>query len=62
MYPADQGACIVAVWSEHSGKWLFAKNYSCCENGSVVVSFNRLPALATAVSKTVGTLHVRSVL
>ena len=26
------------------------------ENGSVVVSFNRLPALATAVSKTVGTL------
>ena len=41
---------------EHSGEWLFATNYSCGENGSVVVSFNRLPALATAVSKTVGSL------
>ena len=53
--PADQRACIVAVWSEHSGKWLFAKSYSCLFGiGSVVVSFNRLPALATAVSKRFG--------
>ena len=55
VHPADQRACIVAVWSEHSGKWLFAKSYSCLFGiGSVVVSFNRLPALATAVSKRLG--------
>ena len=55
MHPADQRACIVAVWSEHFGKWLFAKSYSCLFGiGSVVVSFNRLPALATAVSKRLG--------
>ena len=55
MHPADQRACIVAVWSELSGKWLFAKSYSCLFGiGSVVVSFNRLPALATAVSKRLG--------
>ena len=52
---ADQRACVVAVWSEHSGKWLFAKSYSCLFGiGSVVVSFDRLPALATAVSKSLG--------
>ena len=56
IHPADQRAFIFAVWSEHSGKWLFAKNYSCGEKWHVVVSFNRLPALATAVSETVGTL------
>ena len=55
VHPADQRACIVAVWSEHSGKWLFAESYSCLFGiGSVVVSFNRLPALATAVSKRFG--------
>ena len=55
VHPADQRACIVAVWSEHSGKWFFAKSYSCLFGiGSVVVSFNRLPALATAVSKRFG--------
>ena len=55
VHPADQRACIVAVWSEHSGKWLFAKSYSCLFGiGSVVVSFNRLPALATAVFKRFG--------
>ena len=55
VHPADQRACIVAVWSELSGKWLFAKSYSCLFGiGSVVVSFNRLPALATAVSKRLG--------
>ena len=55
VHPADQRACIVAVWSEHSGKWLFAKSYPCLFGiGSVVVSFNRLPALATAVSKRFG--------
>ena len=55
VHPADQRACIVAVWSEPSGKWLFAKSYSCLFGiGSVVVSFNRLPALATAVSKRLG--------
>ena len=55
VHPADQRACIVAVWSELSGKWLFAKSYSCLFGiGIVVVSFNRLPALATAVSKRLG--------
>ena len=55
VHPADQRACIVAVWSEHFGKWLFAKSYSCLFGiGSIVVSFNRLPALATAVSKRLG--------
>ena len=29
VHPADQRACIVAVWSELSGKRLFAKSYSC---------------------------------
>ena len=44
--------CIIAVWSEQIGKWLFAKSYSCLFGiGSVVVSVNRLPAVATAVSK-----------
>ena len=55
VHPADQRACIVVVWSELSGKWLFAKSYSCLFGiGSVVVSFNRLPALAIAVSKRLG--------
>ena len=55
VHPADQRACIVAVWSEHSGKWLFAKSCSCLFGiGSLVVSFNGLPALATAVSKRLG--------
>ena len=55
VHPADQRACIVAVWSEPSGKWLVVKSYSCLFGiGSVVVSFNRLPALATAVSKRLG--------
>ena len=50
VHPADQRACIVAVWSRLSGK-----SYSCLYGiGSVVVSFNRLPALATAVSKRLG--------
>ena len=55
VHPADQRAFIVAVWSEHSGKWLFAKSYSCLlSTGSVVVSFNCLAAFATAVSKKFG--------
>ena len=55
MHPADQRACIDGERSEHSGKWLFAKSYSCLFGiGSVAVSFNRLLALATAVSKRLG--------
>ena len=53
--PPDKRACIVALWSESFGKWLFAKSYSCLFGiGSVRVSFNRPPALVTAVAKKLG--------
>ena len=50
IHPDQQRAAVVAVWSPSHGAWRFGVMNGCPYGlGSVVVTFNRYPTLATAI-------------
>ena len=52
LHPEDQRATVVSVWSPTSQAWEFVEMFGCPFGlGSVVLTFNRFPALMVAMTR-----------